>query len=59
MVTYDKTFTLTAGLLEVLLRFAGETTLADKVRPSLRRPGTTAQSDPSPAAPTPADPSAA
>jgi len=56
VAAYDQTFTLTAGLLEVLLRFAGETSLADKVRPSIRRPGTTAQSDPSPAAPTPTDP---
>lgn len=56
VAAYDKTFTLTAGLLEVLLRFAGETALADKVRPSLRRPGTTAQSDPNAPTPTPADP---
>jgi hypothetical protein len=59
LTAYDQTFTLTAGLLEVLLRFAGETTLADRVRPSIRRPGTTALSDPSPAAPTPTDPAGA
>lgn len=57
---YDRTFSLTASLLEVLLRFAGETTLADKVRPSSRRPGVTADVEeptpspaPTPAAPTP------
>jgi len=38
---YDKAFSLTAGALEVFLRFAGETALADKVRPSGRRGGTT------------------
>ena len=43
IAAYDRTFSLSAGLLEVLLRFAGEGALADKVRPSTRRPGTTAQ----------------
>ena len=45
VAAYDRTFSLSAGLLEVLLRFAGEGGLADKVRPSTRRPGTTASSD--------------
>lgn len=62
IAAYDRTFSLTAGLLEVLLRFAGEGELANKVRPSTRRPGTTAQAeltDPTdPTGPTtPADPS--
>ena len=45
IAAYDTAFALTAGLLEVFLRFAGEPTLADKVRPSTRRPGTTADSE--------------
>jgi len=45
IAAYDTAFTLTAGLLEVFLRFTGEPTLADKVRPSVRRPGTTAASE--------------
>ncbi len=45
VAAYDRTFSVTAGLLEVLLRFAGETSLANRVRPSTRRPGTTAQAD--------------
>lgn len=53
---YDRTFSLTASLLEVLLRFAGETTLADKIRPSSRRPGVTADVEAPTPTPTPADP---
>lgn len=45
IAAYDRTFSLTASLLEVLLRFSGETVLADKVRPSARRSGVTAQAD--------------
>ncbi len=63
VTAYDRTFSLSAGLLEVLLRFAGEGGLADKVRPSARRPGTTAAGDTGlPAEPTtpdaPGEPSA-
>jgi len=54
VAAYDRTFSLTAGLLEVLLRFAGESALADKVRPSTRRPGTTAGAEPG--APVPGEP---
>jgi len=45
ITAYDRAFSLTAGLLEVFLRFTGETALAEKVRPSSRRPGTVAVSD--------------
>jgi len=52
VAAYDQTFSLSAGLLEVLLRFAGEGVLADQVRPSTRRPGTTAQASGTPDDPT-------
>lgn len=55
IAAYDRTFSLSAGLLEVLLRFVGEGALADRVRPSTRRPGTTAQAE-TPDAPDLADP---
>ncbi len=40
---YDRTFLGVARTLETLYRLAGEDELADQVRPSVRRPGRTAQ----------------
>lgn len=43
MAAYDRTFTDTATLLSALLNAAGERALADRVKPSTRRPGQTTQ----------------
>lgn len=39
IAAYDDAFTRGANLLEAIFRLAGEGALADRVRPSLRRPG--------------------
>jgi hypothetical protein len=44
---YDRRFSRVANLLQALLRFAGQDELAEKVRPSTRRPGVTAEAAPS------------
>ena len=43
MEQYDTTFSTTANLLSHMLKSAGETELAAKVRPSTRRPGQTVE----------------
>lgn len=55
IASYDDTFRFAAGLLEVLLRAAGYADHADRVRPSVRRPGQTvvAAEGGQPANPTP------
>ncbi len=54
MEQYDLTFSTTANLLSHLLRAAGETELAAKVRPSTRKPGQTIEEAQDP----PSDPDA-
>lgn len=46
MAAYDRVFLSVARLLEALYRSAGEELLADRVRPSGRRPGETAEPPP-------------
>jgi hypothetical protein len=56
LASYDERFTRAAGFYSGLFRLAGETELADRVRPSRRRPGTIEEADeatPEPSAETP------
>ena len=48
MATFDQTFGAIAGLYESLFRLSGEHELADRVRPSRRRPGKTEEGPDSP-----------
>lgn len=45
MNSYDQRFSRVATFVSGLFRFAGETALAERVRPSGRKPGQTAESD--------------
>ncbi|MEM1415014.1 MAG: hypothetical protein AAGH15_08950 [Myxococcota bacterium] len=55
IAVFDRTFTATASTLAALFQLAGELALAERVRPSARRPGRIAGSDETPPAPVEAE----